>query len=352
MPNAPLNPLVSGSSRSILRMPVDLATNLGLKTYNRTFPRIEAALFLADVIVQLQGRASQSYAEEIEQVQEAITKELDHLEALITEQAHRADKLCNGGKRRSTPDAPSALDIDYTHAVRVDLAMRTPHVRRYADLLTELESTSRLLDQAWWSKQILTANRLKMENHLFRHCMKSTAIVERLARGLARRVRDDQEAPGYRDMLTKRTGRGPEAAEAVVAEDREAMTANEAASLQATEALAASFQETEAETPEALAATEASESTTHLAETAEEINAAHSATTDTPDGAHAEGSPAATCDPDADAESTAPVLDGAFWGVRGSTSTAGDPATMATEATEIEAPKSTPRRVRDLRVPS
>ena len=246
MPNAPLNPLVSGSSRPVLRMPIELATHQGLRIYNRTFPRIEAALFLADVIVQLQGRASRDYAEEIEQVQEAIDKELDHLEALITEQSNLADKLCNGGKRRPTPDTSSALDIDYTHAVRVDLAMRTPHVRRYADLLATLEDISRLLDQAWWGKHILTANRLSMENHLFRHCMKSTAIIERLARGLARRVRDDQEAPGYRDMLVKRTGRGPEAAEAVVAEDREAMTANEAASLQATEALAASFQETEA----------------------------------------------------------------------------------------------------------
>ena len=346
MPNAPLNPLVSGSSRSILRMPVDLATNLGLKTYNRTFPRIEAALFLADVIVQLQGRASQSYADEIDQVQEAIGKELDHLDALITEQAHLADKLCNGGKRRPTPDASAALDIDYTHAVRVDLAMRTPHVRRYADLLATLEDISRLLDQAWWGKHILTANRLSMENHLFRHCMKSTAIIERLARGLARRVRDDQEAPGYRDMLVKRTGRGPEAAEAVVAEDREAMTANEAASLQATEALTTSFQETEVETPEALAATETPASTAHPAD-AGETSAAHSATTDTPDGENAEGSPAETPDLDADAESTAPVLGGAFWGGRDRAPVADDAA-----ATEDSAPKSTRRRVSDLRVSS
>ena len=347
MPNAPLNPLVSGSSRPVLRMPIELATHQGLRIYNRTFPRIEAALFLADVIVQLQGRASRDYAEEIEQVQEAIATELDHLEALITEQSNLADKLCNGGKRRSTPDAPSALDIDYTHAVQVQLTMRTPQVRRYADLLATLEGISRLLDQAWWSKRILTARRLELESHLFRHCDKSTGIIERLARGLARRVRDGQEAPGYRDMLTKRTGRGPEAAEAVVAvvaEDREAMTANEAASLQATEALAASFQETEA--------TEATEATASPPETGEETTEVHSAALDTPDGAHAEGSPTETPDPDTDAESTAPVLDGAFWGVRGSTSTAGDPATMATEAAETETPKSTPRRVRDLRVPS
>ena len=125
------------------------------------------------------------------------------------------------------------------------------------------------------------------------------------------------------------------------------MTANEAASLQATEALAASFQETEA-----TEATEATEVTASPPETGEETTEVHSAALDTPDGAHAEGSPTETPDPDTDAESTAPVLDGAFWGVRGSASTAGDPATMATEAAETETPKSTPRRVRDLRVPS
>lgn len=343
MPNAPLNPSVSGSSRPVFRLPVELATHLGLKTYNRTFPRVEAALFLADVIVQLQGRASRDYADEIDQVHDAIGKELDRLHALTTEHVNLVDRLCNGGKRRPATATPD-LNIAYTQPTRVDLTMRTPQVRRYADLLAELEEMSRLLDQAWWDKQIRTARRLELENLLFRHCMKSTGIIERLARGLARRIRDDQEAPGYRDMLVKRTGRGPDAAEAVPAEGSEAMTADEAASLQATEAFAMSLQATETEAT-------VTEVTASPSETAGETREAHRAT-DPPDGENADVPSPET--PDADAEHTAAVLGRTtFWGTRGSEPAADDASTTEAEAAEMETPsKSTRRRVSDLRATS
>ncbi|MCB1776873.1 MAG: hypothetical protein KDI50_05500 [Candidatus Competibacteraceae bacterium] len=300
MPNAPLNPAVSSHSRPVLCVPVELATHLGLKAYNRTFARIEAALFLADVIVQLQGRASRSYADEIDQVQEAIHEELERLNRLATEQANQVNKLGNGGKRRPAP-APPDLKIAYTQPTRVELTLRTPQVRRYATLLAELEAMSRHLDQAWWDQQIPTARRLELENRLFRHCMKAAGVIERLARGLARRIRDDQEAPGYREMLVKRTGRGPDAA-AVLAEGSEAMTADEAASLQATEALTVSLQATETETVEA---------TVRPAETTEATGATQSAT-DIPDGGSAEAPSSETPDADADAnaEPTATVLGG------------------------------------------
>ena len=51
----PLNPRVFDRSRPVVRRPVELATHLGLKTYNRTFARIEAALFLAEVIAHFKG---------------------------------------------------------------------------------------------------------------------------------------------------------------------------------------------------------------------------------------------------------------------------------------------------------
>lgn len=235
----PLNPRVFDRSRPVVRRPVELATHLGLKTYNRTFARIEAALFLAEVIAHLQGSASRDYAGEIAQVNAAIANELDRLSAFATGESRRLDKTA-----RQAPAASGEVStIGYTQPACVELTMRTPQMRRYADLLVAVEGASRALDRAWYAGVVPTRARLDLENLLFRHCARACGAIERLARGLARRVRDDAEMPGYRDMLVKRTGRAPGAANppAVEAEEREQMTAEEAASLQATEVLAHSL---------------------------------------------------------------------------------------------------------------
>ncbi|MEZ5580091.1 MAG: hypothetical protein R3F40_12180 [Candidatus Competibacteraceae bacterium] len=231
--NAPLNPQVLDRSRAVIRQPVELATHLGLKLYNRTFPRVEAALYLAEVIVHLQGRASRDYAEEIAQVNTAIARELDRLSAFADHEARQLGKL-------AVDASGAAPAIQYTQAIRLDLTLRTPRARRYAVLLAELEQISRDLDKAWYNDALETPQRLERERRLFRNVMRGCGVVERLARGLARRVRDDSETPDYRDMLIKRTGRGPDAdpAPAVIAEDAADMTVAEAASLQATEAMA------------------------------------------------------------------------------------------------------------------
>ena len=148
----------------------------------------------------------------------------------------------------------AAPAIQYTQAIRLDLTLRTPRARRYAVLLAELERISRDLDKAWYNDALETPQRLERERRLFRNVMRGCGVVERLARGLARRVRDDSETPDYRDMLIKRTGRGPDAdpAPAIIAEDAADMTAAEAASLQATEAMARALSSTPAaadETP-------------------------------------------------------------------------------------------------------
>lgn len=228
-------------SRAVIRQPVELATHLGLKLYNRTFPRVEAALYLAEVIVHLQGRASRDYAEEIAQVNTAIARELDRLSAFADHEARQLGKLAVD----ASGDAPA---IQYTQAIRLDLTLRTPRARRYAVLLAELEQISRDLDKAWYDDALETPQRLEWERRLFRNVMRGCGVVERLARGLARRVRDDRETPDYRDMLIKRTGRGPDAdpAPAVIAEDAADMTAAEAASLQATEAMARALSSTPA----------------------------------------------------------------------------------------------------------
>ncbi len=243
---APLNPAVVDRSRPVARHPVELATHIGLKTYNRTFSRVEAALFLAEVVVHLQGRASRDYAQEIDQVNGAIARELDRLEAFATGEGRRIGNVL---KKGPVGPADGGSDIRYTRPARVELTMRTPRMRRYAALLAELERAGRALDAAWYAGVIGTVERFDLENLLFRNFMRACGVFERLARGLARRVRDDTETPGYRDMLVKRTGRGPDAASApVVAEEgAEAMTAGEAASLQATEALVADLSASPAE---------------------------------------------------------------------------------------------------------
>ena len=240
-----LNAPVSSNSRAVICHPLDLATHLGLKTYNRTFRRVEAGLFLADVVAHLQGRASDAYAAEIAQVNVAIARELDRLAALVVAQARWIEHVV---RKAARPPAESA--VRYTQPARVELAMRTPKARRYAELLAQLEQILRALDAAWYAGALDTPAQLQAGRLLFRHFHRACGVVERLARGLARRVRDDGEAPGYRDMLVKRTGRGPERAEPpapVADEGAETMTADEAASLRATEALVADLSAAPAE---------------------------------------------------------------------------------------------------------
>lgn len=233
-----LNPPALDRSRPVVRRPVELATHLGLKVYNRTFSRLEAAVFLAEVVAHLQGRASREYAAEIDQVTEAIGGELDRLEAFVTGESRQ---LANAA--RKAPPAGAPVEVGYTGPARVELTMRTPAMRRYAALVAAVEDIARALDVAWYGGALTTPERLARENGLFRQCARACGVIERLARGLARRVRDDTEAPGYRDMLRKRTGREPEAviAPAVSDEGREEMTDEEKRSLQATEALAGSW---------------------------------------------------------------------------------------------------------------
>ncbi len=333
MPNdkTALNPKVLDRSRAVVRLPVELATHLGLKLYNRTFPRVEAALYLAEVIVHLQGRASRDYAEEIAQVNTAIARELDRLTTFAENEARQLGKLAGG-------DAGDAPKIQYTHAIRLDLTMRTPRARRYATLLAGLEQTSRDLDKAWYGGALETPQRLERESILFRNVMRGCGVVERLARGLARRVRDDSETPDYRDMLIKRTGRGPDAdlAPVVTAEDAADMTAEEAASLQATEAMARALSSTPAaenETPppsarsEPLTETVSGENTTETVETTETVKAAE--TTETTETTETAGT--AETAPGAEDEGT----------VRP------DAAEAAPPEPEV-APTPTRRRVRDL----
>jgi len=234
-----LNPQVLDHSRPVLQRSVELSTHLGLKLYNRTFRRIDAALYLAEVVTHLQGPASRRYAAEIDQVNAAIQVELMRLEAFTGSESRRLEKSWRG-KDSTQGGAKETAAITYTQPATVVLTMRTPHMRGYAEVLLAVEALSRTLDAAWYAQRVTTMQRLDLELLLFRNCMRASINIERLAWGVARRVRDDTELPNYRAMLVKRTGRGLEAANApaVDQESAEVMTSGEAAHLHASETLA------------------------------------------------------------------------------------------------------------------
>lgn len=237
-----LNPQVLDRSRPVLQRAVELATHLGLKLYNRTFRRIDAALYLAEVVTHLQGQASRNYAAEIDRVNDAIRVELARLEALTRSESRRLEKSWRG-KDPTKGGAQETAAITYTQPLTVVLTMRTPHMRGYAEVLLAVEALGRALDAAWYNQKLTTVQRLDLELLLFRNCMRASINIERLAWGVARRVRDDTELPNYRAMLVKRTGRDPEAANApaVDQESAEAMTPGEAAHLHASETLASAL---------------------------------------------------------------------------------------------------------------
>jgi hypothetical protein len=234
-----LNPQVLDHSRPVLQRSVELATHLGLKLYNRTFRRIDAALYLAEVVTHLQGPASRHYAAEIDQVNDAIRMELARLAAFAGSERRHLEKS-GLGKDPTKGGAQEMVAITYTQPATVVLTMRTPHMRGYAEVLLAVEALSRTLDAAWYAQRVTTVQRLDLELLLFRNCMRASINIERLAWGVARRVRDDTELPNYRAMLVKRTGRGLEAANApaVDQESAEVMTPGEAAHLHASETLA------------------------------------------------------------------------------------------------------------------
>ncbi len=55
-----LNPQINNRSLAVAQKSLELATHVGIKTDNRTFNRVDAALYLAQIVVRVQGTASQT----------------------------------------------------------------------------------------------------------------------------------------------------------------------------------------------------------------------------------------------------------------------------------------------------
>lgn len=245
--NAPLsNAPVSTQTRAVLCCLLTLGTHLGVKTYNRTFRRIEAALFLADVLVLLRGRASSAHHAEIAQVNTVMEGEMQRLDRFLTDQERWIDKRFKASdlSKNTLPDQT----ILYTQPVTLTLTLRTPRARLYADLLARLEKTLEALDRAWYANGLSTVDHLQQGHLLFRNFYRTCGIIERLAWGLGRRVRESDDGlvadlPDYQAMLLKRTRTQPSLAQEdlselrVTEEANEQMTVEETHYLEVTEAL-------------------------------------------------------------------------------------------------------------------
>jgi hypothetical protein len=232
------HPHLPDRSQVLWSYPLTLATRGAIQTYNRTVRRVDAALYLAQIIVRVQGAASRQFAHEIDQVNAALDDELRRLEEMLAAQHGWLTK-------RRAASALEAEGVIYTDPVTAPLALRTPKARRYAQALTTLDQTLQHLDCAWYDGVITDNERLQRNAQLARGFHRACGAMERLARGLAQRVRaDDGAAPlnaTYQAMLIKRTGRGAGEASPEPPDTDAAlpmMTATEAAGLEEMERMA------------------------------------------------------------------------------------------------------------------
>ena len=342
-----LNPQLSDRSQVVFQHPVELATHLALKAYNRTFHRADVALYLAQIVVRVQGQASDAFATEIDQVNAAIDQELRRLEESVTTAGGWIENRLKKARRA----VPVGAGVSYTDPVTATLAARTPKARRYARLLGELDQTLRRLDLAWYEGVIEDSERLRHNGTLFRSFQRACGVIERLARGLAQRVREDarEPAPAYAEMLVKRTGRGPgmEPEPDVVDahEDAPLMTPDEAHRLQAMEALAADL---DGRAPGA-------ESPPTVATDADANPASSEALSTPPNEAEADPTPvealsvddAPTPAPEAETEATETLMAEAEASLDASGADSAEREASSVEAVTVDRPAGKTRRLRD-----
>lgn len=232
-----LNAPITVHSQAAFQDHLSLGTHTAVKTYNRTLNRVDAAFYLTTIIARLQGSASLTFEPEIAQVSEALAQELRRLERFLDQEKQVIQKRLN-----ATPSLKESVSLIYTQPVEVTPRVRTPKGRDYVRLIGQLEHLARQLDQLWAVGALTDLEHLQRQREQFRNFSRACQVMERLARGLARRVQgqDRKVDVPYQDMLVKRTGRGPgqEKPDPVPAEDSERMTSQEAESLADLETLA------------------------------------------------------------------------------------------------------------------
>lgn len=180
-----------------LQQTFTLETLHAIKVFKRCYRLVDYHLYLASVIVRVRGN-SEEFKTEIDAVVSMIDSMLEeertyfdaHLEALKTEFKIK----------------PQDLELTYSHPETVVGTMRTPRAKRYLECLFKLETACKIINAAWFEGRIDDVQKLDLGLELQRRLIKLASRINILAKGLARRVinQDDGENRTYDRVLVQR----------------------------------------------------------------------------------------------------------------------------------------------------
>ena len=227
-------------SLPVLRRELVLHSLTSIKTYQRTYERMEWLLYLADVLVRIRGEASRRFDQEIDQVITAIESCLTQVETSLKDTRRFYEN-----RLRNVGIDLSSAELDYSHPLTVVLQTRTPLGRRYIQLLEALDTVAQRIDQAWYYGVINARKQLDANQKLYFGLLRTTRRVSILAQGLAKRVQEvDSTTPGldanYANLLASRVGIAP-SDEAPLELVSDGMTDGEQAELEESRQLAAAL---------------------------------------------------------------------------------------------------------------
>lgn len=200
-----LNPkLTNRKSALVLKRKTKLATYNGMMLYNETFSAIDAALWLAQVIVYFQGKQSEIYRDEITAALDAIEQILsgieDYLQGKQKEYANLLKSIEANGE--------SGVVMDYTDMAEIEISSRTPLADRYAKAIQQAETIYQQIDRAWYGGKITSRKKADELRVVSRNINRRCNAMIRLARGMGRRVMTSNATPGrgYAAQLRKHSG--------------------------------------------------------------------------------------------------------------------------------------------------
>jgi len=193
MPQTAANQTVS--SVPALQQTLTLETLNALKVFKRCYRLVDYNLYLGSVIVRVRGDGD-PFATEIDTVAQAI-------DALLKAENDYFDARLEALKAQLGKIDPQALGLTFTHPETVVASMRTPKARQYLDLILKLETACQWIYAGWFAGRLDDGQQLSMSLELQRRLTKLSSRINTLAKGLARRVinQDDQENQTYTRLL-------------------------------------------------------------------------------------------------------------------------------------------------------
>ncbi|MCB1813986.1 MAG: DUF1845 family protein [Candidatus Competibacteraceae bacterium] len=278
--------LTPPKSLPVIRRELTLHSMTSIKTYQRTYERMEWMLYLADVLVRVRGDASRRFDQETDQVIVAVESCLDQ-----AQMAFRDTQRFYENRLRNAHIDLHGNALAYSHPLTLVLQTRTPLGQRYIELLEKLDTVAQRIDLAWYHGLIKARQQLDGNQKLYYWLLRTTRRVSILARGLAHRVQQaDAVAPGidanYATLLASRVGIAPND-ETPLDVASETMTVDEHAEIEESKQLIAALSVSVETAPDApvTAGESAEPECTEVETTAAEVDADSSTVEDVPETA-------------------------------------------------------------------